>query len=176
MDEKFENQIAVVRECFFEAADVGEPGFHSVRGEFVRKRADRDLLIPGAVHDREFARLRNGVPVAAEVRIALFELGRRLGVHDGEPARIEILDELPDHLPLAGGGPALKNQNDREICGAERCIQRGESRFQGGHHSLIILFRKFLFQIHLFEHCKFLLYYRQCSTDSGAVHRLARFS
>ena len=152
MDEKLENQVAVVRECLFKAADVGEPGFHAARGELIRNRADRDLLVPGAVHNREHALLRDGEPVAAEVGIALFEFGRRLGVHDLKPAGIQIFNETPYHLALSGCGPALEENNDRESCAAQRRIQGGKLLFQRGHQSLIVGFFEFRFEIHFFQH------------------------
>ena len=90
--------------------------------------------------------------MAAEVGIALLEFGRRLGVHDLEPAGIQIFDETPYHLALSGCGPALEEDDDRESGAAQRRIQGGKLLFQRGHHSLIVGFLEFRFEIYFFQH------------------------
>ena len=90
--------------------------------------------------------------MAAKVGIALFEFGRCLSVHDLKPAGIQIFNETPYHLALSGCGPALEENNDRESCAAQRCIQGGKLLFQRGHQSLIVGFFEFRFEIHFFQH------------------------
>ena len=140
VQEKFDNQIPVVRELPLEGVDVVHAAQVGHIVHLVLQAEYGDFLVPAAVHHRDFPASGDDLPIAPEVRFALFQLrGGNVGVHFGA-ARVKVQDQVGDLAALSSRTPPFEHNDDGKLVLLHQLLQGRELFLERGSFFFIFLF------------------------------------